>query len=203
MTIHIGSRRPRNNSKSLPLAKVGFRTFLQDGDRLSAGSFVHNVNLLRWEFEGVEDTKVWEHTEMKLFFGGKIIKLHSCDLSHAHYGLTDFVRKLDVILNIVGRAIKFLEGNPGYQERFVEKSFLNPLNGHVDLYTSTIAITVTPTHGITFEISSCDFKSRITLSRKFALKFFIKLSGFVQKAKDAVQHTLNTQQEHIYENMEC
>lgn len=202
MTARIVSRRPRNNSKTLPLAKVCFRTFLQDGDRLSAGSFIHNVNLLRWEFEGVEASKVWQHTEMKLFFGGKIIKLHSCDLSNAHYGLTDFVRKLDVILNVIGRAIKFLEKKPGYQERFIEKSFLNPLNGHVDLYTSTIAITITPTHGITFEIASCDFKSRITLTRKFALKFFIKLSAFVQKARDAVQHTLNTQHEFIYEEME-
>lgn len=202
MGLNVSYRRPRNNSRNSQLAKVCFRTFLQDGDRLSAASFTHSVSLMKWTYEGVDMTKVWDHTDMKLFFGGKIIKLHSCDLSNTHYGLTDFIRKLDVILNVVERAITFLSKRKNRSERFVEKSFLNPLNGHVDLYTSTIAITMTETHGITFEISSCDFKSRITLSERTALKFFTKFQTFIKKSRDTVQGTLDAHQEVIHENME-
>lgn len=157
---------------------------------------------MKWSYEGVDMTKVWDCTDMKLFFGGKIIKLHSCDLTNAHYGLTDFNRKLDVILNVVQRAITFLETRKGRDQRFVEKCFLNPLNGYVDLYTSTIAITITHTHGITFEIASCDFKSRITLSERTAPKFFSKFHAFVKKARDAVQDTLDVHQEFIHEQMD-
>ncbi|QEP52286.1 hypothetical protein D9_0079 [Aeromonas phage D9] len=181
----------RPNAKQV-LAKHTSRTFLCDGDRLSCVSFIHHVTKHVWIKGGERSTYFHDATNLKLFLGGKIIKLHSCDLGSVHYGLVDFVRKLDVIIKAVSNTLDFLGKNPKYGDRFVVKEFLNPVDGNlVDIYTSSIAITSSPTHGLTFELASCDFKSRITLQRKSGPKFLRKFLDFVTKCRNEVQGTLD------------
>lgn len=184
MTRRFRQVRPRG--KSEVLAKASKRIFLEDGLSMSAATFYHSVSTYVWDsgsptFYGL--------TELKLYLGGAIIKLHSCDLGSQKYGLEDFIRKLNVIIKVLNKAINFLDHQTKHQ-RLIIKEFLNPDEGLIDLYTSMIAVTVTQTHGITFEIASCDLKRRIVLSPRGAKRFFNRLKGFLEYGRSCIEETL-------------
>lgn len=165
------------------LVNITRRTFLKGEYDLSAISFQFLLN----EFDSIrrneEDQcikRVWIRAKITIFLGGAMIIIHENDLVCPKLSIEDFERKLTVISEVVGNAITALESSDKETPRFVDKRFLNASEGISDLYTSTIAITMTETHGVSFEISSCDVKSRIALYGKTAqLKFFRKFKGFI------------------------
>ncbi|UOX39469.1 hypothetical protein [Aeromonas phage ZPAH34] len=160
-----------NNNRLFNFSK---RTFLRSGSDLSAMSFT--LSLSRYtRLKNPEQRFLYLTGKISIFLRDHIIIIHENDLTTPDISIQDFEKKLNVISKSIGEAISSLDKEGKQRDRFILKRFLNESDGVSDLYTSTIAITITETHGITFEIASCDHKTRIILhGKKAALNFFNK-----------------------------
>ncbi|WNV45943.1 hypothetical protein [Aeromonas phage AerS_266] len=174
-----------NNNRLFNCTK---RTFLRTGCDLSAISFTLTLS----RYDKMKDPGVYYlylTGKISIFLRDHIIVLHENDLVTPDISIQDFEKKLTVISESIGSAINSLDKESKQRDRFILKRFLNESEGISDLYTSTISITVTETHGITFEISSCDHKTRITLyGKKAALSFFTKFKYSIDSYIDIVKN---------------
>lgn len=186
------------------LAKLNKRIFLKPSPDLMAMSFEYNL----WTFhrpprpgrasteEELSKLFVSHHGQLDIFLRGGIITLHFNDLVKPHESLPDMIKKMNVILDVIKRARVALARK---DKRYVDKRFLNDIEGISDIYTSTIAVTISDTHGTTFEISSCDRKGRVTLYGKEREKFFKEFENFiswiVESLEDVSAKHLNTLKE--------
>ena len=177
-------------------AKIVKRVWLEGNDRISAAVFQHHLTEQNWlrankDGETEEFVNFHDSTKVTFFFGGGLIIIHSNDFIPVVDSYEDFIKKLKVIQNSVEDAIERLQSKDKERYYFNIKRFLNDSEGPSSIYTSTIAITSSPTHGRTFEISSCDHKSRIYLGgRGNAVKFFKKFNEFIIFCMGEVEKTL-------------
>lgn len=172
-----------------PLARVVKRSFLESKERISAISLIHHLTCTQYTNTVDDVTRTFYHdsTKVTMFFGGSIIVLHTCDMMSVDEALLDFCKKLNVIIDVVQGALAHLEDKSVRSPKYSIKRFLNGDEGLSAIYTSMIAVTASESHGITFDIGSCDQKSRIYLGgRSYAIRFFKKLMGFVQMSHDVV-----------------
>lgn len=173
-----------NNNRLFNTVK---RTFLKTGFDLSAISFTLTLS----RYDRLKDPGVfflYLTGKISIFLRDHIIIIHENDLVTPDISIQDFERKLTVISESIGSAISSLNKEDKQRDRFILKRFLNESEGISDLYTSTIGITITETHGITFEIASCDHKTRITLyGKKAALSFFNKFKETIDSYIDIVK----------------
>ena len=177
-------------------AKVVKRVWLEGNDRISAAVFQHHLTEQSWlrankNEESEELVNFHDSTKVTFFFGGNLIVIHSNDFIPVIDSYEDFVRKLKVIQNSVEDAIHRLQAKDKETYHFNIKRFLNDSEGPSSIYTSTIAITSSPTHGRTFELGSCDFKSRIYLGgRSHSIKFLKRFNEFIIFCVGEVEKTL-------------
>ena len=178
------------------LARVVKRVWLEGNDRISAGVFQHHLSEQNWisstpNNESEEFVNFHDSTKITFFFGGDLIVIHSNDFIPIIDSYEDFVKKLKLIQNSVEDAMERLQSKDKETYHFNIKRFLNDSEGPSSIYTSTIAITSSPTHGRTFEISDCQSKSRIYLGGKTpALKFFKRFNEFIIFCVGEVEKTL-------------
>lgn len=177
-------------------AKVVKRVWLEGNDRISAAVFQHHLTEQSWlrankNEESEEFVNFHDSTKVTFFFGGDLIVIHSNDFIPVVDSYEDFVKKLKVIQNGVEDAMERLKAKDKETYYFNIKRFLNESEGPSSIYTSTIAITSSSTHGRTFEISDCDRKSRIYLGgRRPALKFLNRFNDFIIFCVGEVEKTL-------------
>lgn len=177
-------------------AKVVKRVWLEGNDRISAAVFQHHLTEQSWlrankNDESEEFVNFHDSTKVTFFFGGDLIVIHSNDFIPVVDSYEDFVKKLKVIQNGVEDAMERLKAKDKETYYFNIKRFLNESEGPSSIYTSTIAITSSSTHGRTFEISDCDRKSRIYLGgRRPALKFLNRFNDFIIFCAGEVEKTL-------------
>lgn len=177
-------------------AKVVKRVWLEGNDRISAAVFQHHLTEQSWlrvnkNEESEEFVNFHDSTKVTFFFGGDLIVIHSNDFIPVVDSYEDFVKKLKVIQNSVEDAMERLKAKDKETYYFNIKRFLNESEGPSSIYTSTIAITSSSTHGRTFEISDCDRKSRIYLGgRRPALKFLNRFNDFIIFCVGEVEKTL-------------
>lgn len=177
------------------LAKVVKRVWLEGNDRISAAVFQHHLSKQQWirskDGESEDFINFHDSTKITFFFGGDLIVIHSNDFIPVIDSYEDFIKKLKVIQNSVEDAMERLKAKDKETYYFNIKRFLNGSEGPSSIYTSTIAITSSPTHGRTFEISSCDSKSRIYLGgRGHAIKFMKRFNDFIMFCVEEVEKTL-------------
>lgn len=177
------------------LVRVAKRTWLEDKDRISAVSFHHDLTQLEWRRRGEEGEPPHfiykDSTKITLFFGRDLIVIHSNDFIPLIDSYEDFINKLKIIQKTIEDAIERLESKDKETYHFSIRRFLNDSDGPSSIYTSSIAITSSPTHGRTFEISSCDHKGRIYLGgRSPAIKFLTRLNKFIIFCVDEVEKTV-------------
>ncbi|MGL4614201.1 MAG: hypothetical protein ACRCVV_09985 [Shewanella sp.] len=177
-------------------AKVVKRVWLEGNDRISAAVFQHHLTEQSWlrankNDESEEFVNFHDSTKVTFFFGGDLIVIHSNDFIPVVDSYEDFVKKLKVIQNSAEDAMERLKAKDKETYYFNIKRFLNESEGASSIYTSTIAITSSSTHGRTFEISDCDRKSRIYLGgRRPALKFLNRFNDFIIFCVGEVEKTL-------------
>ena len=140
------------------LARVVKRVWLEGNDRISAGVFQHHLSEQNWisstpNNESEEFVNFHDSTKVTFFFGGDLIVIHSNDFIPIIDSYEDFIKKLKLIQNSVEDAMERLQSKDKETYHFNIKHFLNDSEGPSSIYTSTIAITSSPTHGRTFEIS--------------------------------------------------
>lgn len=178
------------------LARVVKRVWLEGNDRISAGVFQHHLSEQNWisstpNNESEEFVNFHDSTKVTFFFGGDLIVIHSNDFIPIIDSYEDFAKKLKLIQNSVEDAMERLQSKDKETYYFNIKRFLNDSEGPSSIYTSTIAITSSPTHGRTFELSSCESKSRIYLGgRGNAVKFMKKFNEFIIFCVGEVEKTL-------------
>lgn len=177
-------------------AKVVKRVWLEGNDRISAAVFQHHLTEQSWlrankNDESEEFVNFHDSTKVTFFFGGDLIVIHSNDFIPVVDSYEDFVKKLKVIQNSAEDAMERLKAKDKETYYFNIKRFLNESEGASSIYTSTIAITSSSTHGRTFEISDCQSKSRIYLGgRRPALKFLNRFNDFIIFCVGEVEKTL-------------
>ena len=178
------------------LARVVKRVWLEGNDRISAGVFQHHLSEQNWisstpNNESEEFVNFHDSTKVTFFFGGDLIIIHSNDFIPIIDSYEDFIKKLKLIQNSVEDAMERLQSKDKETYHFNIKHLLNDSEGPSSIYTSTIAITSSSTHGRTFELSSCDSKSRIYLGGKGnAVKFMKKFNEFIIFCVGEVEKTL-------------
>lgn len=154
------------------LSKLNRRIFLGQGTDLSSASFEYSLWKYKchWSTDNPDKEYVATAGKLSVFLHDKVIVLHVNDLVLPDKSLPDMIKKMQVLREVINNGLGALEKDRA--KRYIDKRFLNDIEGISDLYTSTVAITITQTHGITFELSSCDHKSRTTLhGRKRAQAF--------------------------------
>jgi hypothetical protein len=170
------------------LAKIKRRRFLLNPPSLMAFSFNYHLWQYPWA-ENSETKQIVAHSgRLNLFLRSRVILIHENDLVLPKESLDDFIKKLSIIRDSIKDALYHVDlfYKDRLKNRYVDKKFLNDIEGCSDIYTSTIAITMSETHGVTFEIGSCDVKSRITLSgptesKKFFTAFYSEMAGIVEE----------------------
>ena len=177
-------------------AKIVKRVWLEGNDRISAAVFQHHLTEQSWlrankDGETEEFVNFHDSTKVTFFFGGNLIIIHSNDFIPIIDSYEDFIKKLKLIQNSVEDAMERLQSKDKETYHFNIKRFLNDSEGPSSIYTSTIAITSSSTHGRTFELSSCESKSRIYLGgRGNAVKFLKKFNEFIIFCVGEVEKTL-------------
>lgn len=185
------------------LARVVKRVWLEGRDRISAAVFQHHLSEQNWisstpNNESEEFVNFHDSTKVTFFFGGDLIVIHSNDFIPIIDSYEDFIKKLKLIQNSVEDAMERLQSKDKETYHFNIKRFLNDSEGPSSIYTSTIAITSSPTHGRTFEISDCQSKSRIYLGGKTpALKFLNNFLKFILFCILTVENTLAKHQDKL------
>lgn len=177
-------------------AKVVKRVWLEGNDRISAAVFQHLLTEQSWlrankDGETEEFVNFHDSTKVTFFFGGGLIIIHSNDFIPVIDSYEDFINKLKVIQNSVEDAIERLQSKDKERYYFNIKRFLNDSEGPSSIYTSSIAITSSTTHGRTFEIADCQSKSRIYLGGKGpSPRFLNRFNNFIIFCVGEVEKTL-------------
>lgn len=186
------------------------RDWLQRSPMLNTVSFRHELsNQTRWEVKPESEDKdvnkrTWDDDyypveEMVACFqttfsiGSEIIKLHANDFIGPSDALKDYVRKINLIKDVIGRFIRDYKSFNDKDAPFIIKEFLNSSEGPSAIYTSTVAVSCSPTHSFFFEIASCDDKARLYIDKeKDFLEMLIKLQKFLTTAITDAQSALDT-----------
>lgn len=173
------------------LGKIKKRRFLSNPPSLMAFSFDYHLWQYPWADGGETKQRVAHCGRLNIFLRSKVILIHENDLVLPKESLDDFIKKISVIRDSIKAALDHLDlfFTDQLKNRYVDKKFLNDIEGCSDIYTSTIAITMSDTHGVTFEIGSCEVKSRISLCgrtepRKFFSTFHFELSEIVKELEE-------------------
>lgn len=170
-------------AQTLQLAKHVKRVWLETDHRLTCASY------FLYLYESTYQFKTQGENEWKKFLGGDLkltfyfrdhpLIIHGNDMVSKWVSVQDFKDKVEQMNSIAKTAIEKVESDKD-RVAFSIKEFLNPNEGCSEIYTSTMAVTSSHSHGYTFEISSCDHKTRITLhGRKAFLAFMKKLQNFL------------------------
>lgn len=186
------------------------RDWLQRSPMLNTISYRHELsNITTWEVkpESIDkdpNKRTWAddyypreviHTTFELIFsiGSEIVKIHASDFIGASDSLKDYTRKLELLRNIVQRFMNEYRPFHDMDKAFIIKEFLNPGEGPTAIYTSTVAISTSATHGFFFEIASCDDKARLYVEKeKDFLELLIKLTKFLTAAITDAKTTMDT-----------
>lgn len=186
------------------------RDWLQRSPYLNTVSFRHELsNQTRWEVKPEsEDKDVNKRTwaddyypvevmvatfEIIFSIGSEIIRLHANDFIGPNDALKDYVRKITLVKDIIGRFIRDYRKFHDKDAPFIIKEFLNGSEGASAIYTSTVAISCSSTHSFFFEIASCDNKARLYVDKeKDFLEMLIKLQKFLSTAITDAQAALDT-----------
>ena len=121
--------------------------------------------------------------ELTFGIGSQIVKLHANNNIGPMDALKDYVRKLELIRDVLGRFISEYKDYFDRDKVFVIKDFLNSTTGPSAVYTSTIAIGTSTTHDFFFEIASCEDKARLYEHKeKDFVELIIKLNKFITSA---------------------
>lgn len=131
--------------------------------------------------------------ELTFSIGSEIIKLHANDFIGVGDALKDYIRKIELVKDIIGRFMRDYKRFHDKDAPFIIKEFLNASEGPSAIYTSTCAISCSSTHSFFFEIASCDDKARLYMEKeKDFLEFLIKLLKFLTGAITDAKTTADT-----------
>lgn len=114
--------------------------------------------------KGVDYTEELTYTaifDLNFSISGRVIKLHANDFISAKEAIDGYVVKIDLLKDIIERALSQYGEFYSKDTPFIIKEFLNEDKGPSAIYTSTVAISYSPTHYFFFELSSCDHKARL------------------------------------------
>lgn len=189
------------------LLKEVKREWLEDGDRLTAGSY--NLYLYKNQYKRKKENSwidfIAGDLKLTFYFRDHPIVIHANDFVSKYTSIQDFIDKLELMIGILEEAIEKISSHDDKSRNtspnIILKRFLNPDTGCSDIYTSTMAITSSPTHGYTFELASCDHKTRMTLyGKKEAIKFLSKLRDFIKKPKKLCEEAFKTHHDILLED---
>lgn len=186
------------------------RDWLQRTPSLNAVGYRHELSNrteyhLKPEAEDVHvDKRNWRdhyfpveqlHANFETYFsiGSEIIKLHANDFIGPSDALKDYVRKIELVKEVVGRFVRDYKSFYDKSSPFIIKEFLNGAEGPSAIYTSTVAVSWSPTHDFFFEIASCDDKARMYEHKeKDFLELLMKLQKFLSATITDAKATLDT-----------
>jgi hypothetical protein len=186
------------------------RDWLQRSPYLNSVSFRHELsNQTRWELKPESEDKderkrTWADDyypveemiatfEVVFNIGSEIIRLHANDFIGPSDALKDYVRKITLVKEVIGRFMRDYRAFHDKDAPFIIKEFLNGPEGASAIYTSTVAISCSSTHSFFFEIASCDNKARMYVDKeKDFLELLIKLQKFLSAAIADAQAAIDT-----------
>lgn len=146
-----------------------------------------------WQKNLVPREEIFATFEMYFSIGSKLIRLHNtCQFSPSD-ALSDYIRKIKVIKELINRFIRDYKQHYDKRKAFTLKEFLNGSEGHTAMFTSTCALSWTHTHDFFFEIASCDDKARLYIyDEKEFIEIMNKLQKILTSAINDAQATLDT-----------
>lgn len=192
------------------LKRTHKREWLQRSPFLNAVGFTHELsNDTVWELKPESEDKdpnkrTWADDyypreeivgTFELFFsiGSEMIKLHANDFIGMSDALKDYIRKIEIIKDAIQHFIRDYKPFKDKNKPFIIKEFLNGSEGPSAIYTSTVAVSWSTTHGFFFEIASCDDKARLYfIKEKDFLEMLIKLQKFLMSAITDAKTTTST-----------
>lgn len=192
------------------LKRTNKRDWLQRAPKLNTVSFRHELsNITSWQVKPESEDKdpnkrTWADDyypveviqcifELTFSIGSEIIKLHANDFVGASDALKDYTRKLELIRDVLQRFVRDYKPFYDKEKAFIIKEFLNGSEGPSAIYTSTVAISTSITHGFFFEIASCDDKARLYVDKeKDFLEVITKLNKFLTSAITDARSALET-----------
>lgn len=173
------------------------RDWLQRVPMLNTVSYRHELsNGMSWELKPESENKdplkltwaddytpveqVYGTFELMFSIGSEIIKLHANDFIGVSDALKDYIRKVTLIRENIGSFLRDYREFYDKDKPFIIKEFLNGSEGASAIYTSSMAISWSSTHGFFFEISSCDDKARLYVDKeKDFVEMLVKLQKFL------------------------
>ncbi|UQT02674.1 hypothetical protein YUBABA_01580 [Serratia phage vB_SmaM-Yubaba] len=186
------------------------RDWLQRSPKLNTVSYRHELsNMTTWELKPESEDKdpnkrTWADDyypveviqatfELTFSIGSEIIRIHAPDFIGASDALKDYTRKLEYLRDIIQRFMNEYRPFHDKDKAFIIKEFLNPGEGPTAIYTSTVAISYSTSHGFFFEIGSCDDKARLYVEKeKDFLELLIKLTKFLTSAITDAKTSMDT-----------
>lgn len=132
-------------------------------------------------------------TEIIFSIGSEIVILHDNENQTVRESLKDFVVKLELLREIINGFVRDYPRHLDAMTPFTVKRFLNPDTGPCAMYTSTVAMSITESHGFFFEIASCDSKARLYIkTEKELLEITTKIIRVITTSITEVNTTLET-----------
>lgn len=185
------------------------RDWLQRTPWLNCVSYKHELsNNSVWEikpeFIDVDRNKLcWDNYypveqiqatfELTFTIGSEILKIHSNQNIGPGDALKDYVRKLELMNNVIQRFISEYKTHFDASKVFVLKEFLNSSTGPSAVFTSMIAIGTSTTHGFFFDLASCTDKGRLYEDKeKNFIEMLVKLNKFMCGAITDAKAALDT-----------
>ncbi len=150
-------------------------------------------NKRKWPEDYYPHDELMAKFETIFSIGSNIILLHANDFIDPMEALKDYHRKIELIRVVIQRFIRDYKEFYSKDAPFIIKEFLNGSEGPSAIYTSTVAISTSSTHGFFFEISSCDDKARMYIQReKDFLEMLMKLQRFILGAATDAKSAIDT-----------
>lgn len=149
------------------------------------------AKLVRSDYMPVEQINT--RTEIIFSIGSNIVIIHDNENQTVAEGLKEYVRKLELLKEVINGFVRDYPRHLDAMTPFTVKKFLNPDTGPCAMYTSTVALSITDSHGFFFEIASCDDKARAYLKdEKELLEVTTKIIRVLSTSITEVKTTLET-----------
>lgn len=176
------------------LNTVGYRHELSNQTvyELKPESEDKDPNKRNWSDDYYPVEQIFGLFELTFSIGSELIKIHANDNIGTGDSLKDYIKKIELMRDIVQRFVRDYKSFYDKSSSFIIKEFLNGSNGPSEIYTSTLAISTSVSHGFFFEVASCDDKARMySWEEKEFLEILIKLIKFLTCTITDAQATLD------------